>query len=100
MTMDLADLTFELVEPHTGEEFTLVRGDERETLDLVEVSALAADAPEGFRRPFSMVFLGVHDLELSQGIQALENPLLGTLELFLVPIGHDERGTVFEAVLA
>ena len=101
MTMDLADLTFELAEPHAGEAFTLVRGDERDELELAEVAALTGEhLPEGFRRPFSMVFRGGLDLELAQGIHALEHPALGTLELFLVPIGPDEHGTRFEAVFA
>jgi hypothetical protein len=54
----------------------------------------------GTRTPFAVRFRGPADPVLPQRIYRLEHRELGVLEVFLVPIGSDERGTRYEAVFA
>jgi hypothetical protein len=74
-----------------------VRINEEQTVDaeLVEVSELLA-SPRQER--FSIVFRTLNDFFLGQGLRALEHDEMGKFELFLVPIGRDEKGTSYEAV--
>ena len=71
-------------------------------VELIEISALnkhkAADATEEPREPFSLVFRGPKEPVLPQQIYRLEHPRLGSLELFLVPVGPDTVGMQYEAV--
>jgi hypothetical protein len=67
--------------------------------ELIEVSEMGSDPQEGTgRRPFSIVFRAPPDSVLPQGIYPVEHPELGTLSLFLVPIGPDRVGMRYEAV--
>ena len=70
--------------------------------ELIAVESLGgADAPPrgtGQREPFSLIFRGPREAHLSQQIFQLEHETLGTLALFLVPIGADEHGIRFEAI--
>lgn len=59
-------------------------------VELVDVTEYAADPPGTLRAPFSVLFHGPLEPVLSQGIYRLEEERLGTLELFVVPIGPDE----------
>ncbi len=47
---------------------------------------------------FSVMFRGPLDHFVPQGIHQLSNEKLGALEIFLVPVGRDERGYEYEAV--
>lgn len=64
-------------------------------LRLVEVEARWGKGAT--REPFSLVFLGPREPVLAQRIYRLEHGGLGTLEIFLVPIGRDGAGTRYEA---
>ena len=55
------------------------------------------DDPE-VRQPFSVLFRGPADLQLTQGTFSLENETLGKLDLFLVTVGPDKEGMLHEAV--
>jgi hypothetical protein len=46
---------------------------------------------------FSIIFRGPNDIFLHQAIHRLEHEQLGTLELFLVPIGKADEGFEYEA---
>jgi hypothetical protein len=48
--------------------------------------------------PFSVFFRGPRSPVLPQGIYRLEHEKLGTLEIFLVPVGPDGKGMGYEAV--
>ena len=90
-------LTKELFSPHRGEIFRLhAGGDAPVEVELTEVSGLDSDKP----RPFSLVFAGPSEPTLPQGTYRLDHDRLGTLELFLVPIGPDPANTrlQYEAV--
>jgi hypothetical protein len=56
---------------------------------LAEVSGHAENLPGEFRAPFALIFHGPPEPVRPQGIYRVEHDQLGTLELFLVPVGPD-----------
>jgi len=107
MTADaarIAALTHDDFARCLGERFRLTpNGDAKASLELellrVDPSAVRDRVPRA-RSPFSTVFLGPAEPVLPQRIYPLESATLGRLDLFLVPIGRDERGVRYEAVFA
>ena len=97
-SLDLAIFT-----RHVGDVFRLVI-DEATTIEarLIEATpssvASTSATPNGRRVPFSVVFRGPGSPLLPQRIYRLEHPELGALDVFLVPIGQDAGGMVYEAV--
>lgn len=63
--------------------------------ELVEVSELRQ---KGKQESYSLVFRAPLDAPVLQQMFAVEHPELGVFELFLVPIGKNDRGVEFEAV--
>lgn len=67
-------------------------------LELVECGILpTARRKEAGREPFSIIFRGPRQPVLPQSIQRLKGPM-GMLEIFIVPIGPDEKGMRYEAI--
>ena len=64
-------------------------------LELSAVSELQASARQ---QAFSVFFLGPADRLMPQHVYHLSHAQLGELDLFLVPIGKQERGYEYEAV--
>ena len=104
MALELKSETFS---GHVGETFTATP-QEGEPFELVLTSCeetpygSAEEWREAFQRvPFSLLF---HDADASrflpQQIVSLRHPDLGELELFIVPLGPDERGMRYEAVIS
>jgi hypothetical protein len=89
---------------HLATVFRLQSGGEPLPLELVEVQRAsfagnpAALGPAGRREPFSLLFRGPRSPWAPQGSYRLEHEQLGTLELFLVPLGPDADGMRYEAV--
>lgn len=82
-----------------GEGFRVPVADGSIVLALTEVTSLARADHAGPRRaPFSLIFRGPLAPALPQRIWPLEHPALGTLEIFLVPIGPDAAGMRYEAI--
>jgi hypothetical protein len=52
----------------------------------------------GRRESFSLEFIAPGNWRGSQGIYSIQNEQLGELDVFLVPLGPDERGMRLEAV--
>ena len=75
-----------------------VAADDSEPFDaeLIEVAEGAARGPR--RAQFSLVFRGGPTPPLPQRIYRVEHDELGALELFLVPLGPDDVGQLYEAV--
>jgi Domain of unknown function (DUF6916) len=93
----LESWTVETFAPLVGEAFALeVAPGSAVEARLAE--ATGRDLPGAPRPPFSLVFTAPVDPMLPQGSRRLEHPSLGAFELFLVPIGRDERGVHYEAV--
>jgi hypothetical protein len=60
---------------------------------------LAARQRGGIRlQPFNLHFKGPRSERFGQGMRRLEHPALGALDIFLVPIGADATGLLYEAV--
>ncbi|HEY0832743.1 MAG TPA: hypothetical protein VGE72_02440 [Azospirillum sp.] len=58
-------------------------------------------APGTMRDPFSLFFTGPGNLRLSQGAFPMENEALGSLPIFIVPVGENADGTItYQAVFS
>jgi hypothetical protein len=69
-------------------------------LELIAANRLDNTAKFGDRDAFSIIFRGSKQLQLDQQIYRIEHERLGTMELFIVPIGPDEQGMCYEAVFS
>jgi hypothetical protein len=72
-------------------------------LRLVQVHDLGAKFPasqptSSDRSPFSLHFRGPLQPILTQRIYPFEHPGLGRFEMFIVPLGPDREGMIYEAV--
>ena len=84
-----------------NQRFRLANGGATLELELVAASPVGGRAAaDGRREPFALLFRGPSDLVLPQRIYRLECASLGSLEIFLVPIGADAEGVRYEAVFA
>jgi hypothetical protein len=95
-----AELALETFRPAVGETFT-VGGEGGGTVELLLVEAAHKDAgPHAPRPPFSLLFHGPADPFLPQATYRFEHASLGVMEIFIVPLGRDEHGSVYEAFFA
>src|SRR5262249_6742071 len=89
--------TIEMFKPHTGSKFVMHCGTTGAVeLELESVADLGSSARH---IQFSMVFVGPQDAPLGQMTYRLDHPVLGALDLFLVPISKDQSGVRYEAVV-
>jgi len=86
--------------PHLGGEFRVeLAGEEPIALRLAEVHESGRQPAAPRVEPFVLVFTGPATPILPQATYRLEHDVLGTLDVFLVPIGHGVEGGVrYEAV--
>lgn len=68
-------------------------------VELIEVTETRG-GHLGRRLPFSLIFRGPSTPFVAQMIYRLEHERMGAMELFLVPIGPDELGMRYQAILA
>jgi hypothetical protein len=94
MSQSLAALTPGDFEPHSGEVFRLSAGGLE--LKLFEVKRIGQAAREG--GAFSLLFVSPAGPFLPQAIYGIAHPVMGTLELFLVPLGPTHGGNGYEAI--
>jgi hypothetical protein len=97
----MLELTRALFADHLESKFRLDYGSsEPMEVELTQVAALdPRNAPKpANREPFSLIFRGPRTFCVPQRIYKLDHEKLGTLEIFLVPIGPDEKGMRYEAV--
>lgn len=69
-------------------------------LTLVDIRPLGSKGEPDRRRAFSLLFRGPREPLLSQRMYPLRHPRMGRMEVFLVPLGPDEKGMRYEAVFA
>lgn len=67
-------------------------------LTLAEVKPLGEVPPPPRRQAFSLIFVSTGPGHQPQRIYSVTHPSLGTLELFLVPVGPGSGGMRYEAV--
>lgn len=91
---------FEDFEPHAGGIFVL----SEEGLPPLEFQLETAEllpergGPDGMRPPFSLTFRCAEQQVLSQGHYHFTHEGMGEPEFFVVPIGRDQAGVIYEAV--
>ena len=95
------DLTGQMFLPHVGSEFRVDgpgAGDDV-SLRLAAVRDLGSQPNAPRVKPFALEFAGPPEPRLEQRIYRLRHETLGSLEIFLVPIGFDAAGGLqYEAV--
>ena len=96
MSSDLDQLSFNVFSQHVHTQF-VVRIDASTSIAIELASTIERPTAPDFEC-FSLLFLGPESPLLRQGLHSLEHPTLGTLDLFLVPIGKGARGVSYEAV--
>ena len=105
MTNSLETLTVDAFQPRVGQTFRIRPRPDREIeAELIEARALGggpvrADAEAGRGRvPFSLSFRTSLSVPLPQSIYEVAHDELGSYEIFLVPVGPDGKGMVYEAI--
>lgn len=96
--MKLDEIQRETFAPHVKQTFKVSVEDVAFDAELIDVSPLGETIGPKGRRAFSLVFRGPLDAFIEQRICKVEHGELGTMELFLVPIGPDDEGMKYEAV--
>ena len=79
--------------------FRVAVGPERLRLELTEAASLPASAGAP-RAPFSLTFRGPAQPLLPQGTYEFDHPRLGPLAIFIVPIGAESDGVLYQAIFA
>lgn len=103
MPVDLATVTRDTFEPHRGTRFALHTGDDAGPETVLEIELLdiqGLPTAPGRRAAFLLRFRAGSPAALPQRIYRLEHPVLGALELFLVPAGPDAVGMRYDAVFS
>jgi hypothetical protein len=100
---DLGDLTLAAGRNLVGERF--IRRNEagpEVVLTLLEAEKGRRDprAPGEDDRPFTLLFRGPAEPRLTQGMHDLDHPRRSLPGIFLVPVGGDSAGRLYEAVFA
>ncbi|MDX6658726.1 MAG: hypothetical protein QOH62_3519 [Solirubrobacteraceae bacterium] len=101
----MVELASEIFEGHVGERFDLVPGDGEpfaatlSSCDLTPVGNPADWVERVGRVPFSLLFHAEPGPAAPQQIFELRHAQLGSFSLFLVPLGPDDQGLRYEAVI-
>lgn len=88
--------TFEMFSPEVGSRFKMAYGDGH-TADLELISANDL-SPSPRHIQFSLIFLAPEHCPIEQKIYELKHDKLGTLNVFLVPVGKTSKGVEYEAI--
>jgi Domain of unknown function (DUF6916) len=97
----LEALTSKHFAPLMNQSFELREAGATLAFELIVAEALGGQARSGHnRQPFHLIFRGPPAPLLPQRIYALHHAAIGLLEIFLVPIGPDDRGQCYEAVFS
>jgi uncharacterized protein DUF6916 len=92
----LATLTVDDFAPHQGDTFRVLAATGEIEVELAEVRRLGQAAREG--DAFSLLFLSAPGPFLAQGIYGIVHPALGTLDIFIVPLGPQRGRNAYEAI--
>ena len=96
----LENFTVGTFSEHLGGTFRVYPDDSNQLdVELISATDLSEKPGETSRgRPFSVVFRGGGEASLPQRTYRMEHARIGVFEIFLVPIGPDEKGPRYEAV--
>lgn len=92
----IENLTRSHFAPHVGDTFTATAGGTNVPLVLMEAKPLGTALREG--GAFSLSFAGPTSPLLAQATYPLRHAMLGATEIFIVPVGRNKEGVVYEAV--
>src|SRR5580658_8422780 len=82
-----------------NQSFDVAMGEASMPFTLVEVKPLPIQPYPGMmREPFSLTFRSESQVVLPQRIYAMKHANLGRLDIFLVPVGRDKAGVLYQAV--
>ncbi|QPF88415.1 hypothetical protein IC762_34690 [Bradyrhizobium genosp. L] len=95
-SVDLAQLRIDDFKPHQDTTFEVPAADGPVTLQLVKVEPAGNSGRPG--GAFSLLFAGAKGPWLEQAIHPVQHPALGTMEIFLVPIGPLAGGNGYQAI--
>ena len=93
---DIATLTVNDFEPHLDAVFEMARPDGMVPLRLAKTESAGQARREG--GAFSLLFVAPAGRWLPQAIYPVRHPALGTMEIFLVPVGPVSGGNGYHAV--
>lgn len=97
--MKVNEVTREAFEPYLDRTFRVSAGENLAfDAQLIEVSAVGETPGPTGRQAFSVVLRGPENEAPEQAIYQVVHEELGSIELFLVPIGPDDKGMKYEAV--
>jgi hypothetical protein len=96
MPVDIATLTQADFDPRIGDNFRIATPSGAVELKLVDVRKLGVAIRQA--GAFALTFMSPPGPFLPQSIYPLEHPALGTLELFIVPLGPKDGGNCYEAI--
>ena len=65
---------------------------------LIEAQEHSSEMPGSSRKPFSLLFQAPPGTSFPQGMYELSHETIGTLALFLSPVGQTDQGMQLEAV--
>ena len=98
----LDKLTHEVFSEHVGSTFRIGLEDGGSVdMTLIEATRLGSRSDSGStakRDPFSLLFRAPKETALPQKIYEIEHEGIGSFAMFIVPIGVDDSGTLYEAV--
>jgi len=96
---DLNTATFEDFQACLGQIFIVTpEQSEALSLELIQVKPIGKVDPQAdARQPFSLLFRGPIENMLSQRLYQIESATFGAHSLFLVPMGPDENGQLYDA---
>jgi hypothetical protein len=96
MSKELSALTADDFEPRSGETFRLATPNGALELKLVEVRRLGPALRAG--GAFALTFQSAPGPFLPQATYPVGHPELGTLEIFVVPLGPKNGGNQYEVI--
>jgi len=89
-------LTCSHFEPHVGDVFSIALNGSSLSMTLKAAKPLGTALREG--GAFALSFAGPAAPLLQQSIYPLRHAALGTLDLFIVPVGREKNGVIYEAI--
>lgn len=92
-------ISHEDFEPYAGSKFCLLdSGTTTTVLDLLEITPLKSLAgPALARIPFSLIFRSADQHVLPQRLYRMAHDDMGEMDIFIVPLGRDAEGVLYEA---
>jgi hypothetical protein len=95
----LDNLHLETFSEHLNSKFAVKRESSADAVvELQLIEAKRVSKAPGYEQ-FSLIFNGPLDSYLEQAIYSFEHDGIGTFEMFIVPIGKDEDGFKYQAVV-